>query len=266
MNQNDWRPGVSSPGASAAIRSQRARDGLCIDCGVEARPLRIHVSPTRERLHHRCNACYRLWCRRRGLWTRLRSCAARHRRPLERRDKCSSCHVVSEPGAFGYFLYAADGSSEYVCALCHEDVQRQFGGQPASIAEVRILDRSTGGRSRRPLYVGLAAECDGSVVGLRAAAERLLWEFGADFPPAVVSELGLHGPPGRIDVGLVVWPPRLTWNVLYPLVETATVVLRASSVVLAFEKRVRELVRSDIYHVYGRSYARVVRGPMAVDW
>lgn len=165
----------------------------------------------------------------------------------------------------GYFLHEGGGTPAFVCNACHEDVQREFGGQPASVAEVRILDASTEKRPSGP-YVGLEVECDGSVAGLRAAAERLLWEFESDFPPAHVAELGLGGPPGRIDAGLVVFPPEYTWHALYPLVETASVVLRAAAVVLAFERRVRELVRSDLYHVYGRTYARVIRGPMAVEW
>lgn len=248
---------------TASERRELAAAGRCIDCGREARPLRVTgESSLRERTHHRCHPCYGIWRRRRALWDRLMRARAHARVRLKAKRTCSVCSFVSGPGASGYMLVSAppaDPGRSFVCADCHEDCHAEFGGLPRRVARVVLADF---GLFAEPVdFDGLAL-----VVGypegmpaLGAAARRLAYEFSSDFPLAFPTDVRPRGQvPGAVEAFLYVRPERFTGAVLFAVVEAALLVLRAERVELAYPAPLRKLILSEVYASYGALVRRRV--------
>ena len=248
---------------TASERRQLAAAGRCIDCGREARPLRVTgPSSLRERTHHRCHPCYRIWRRRRSLWDRLMRARAHARVRLKAKQVCSVCNFVAEAGAAGYVLVSpppGDPQRSFVCADCHEDCHAEFGGVPQRVARVVLADY---GLFAQPVdFDGLAllVGYPEGMPALGAAARRLAYEFSSDFPLALRTDVRPRGQvPGAVEAFLHVRPERVTGAVLFAVVEAALLVLRADRVELAYPAGLRRLILSEVYASYGALVRRRV--------
>ena len=77
-------------------------------------------------------------------------------------------------------------------------------------------------------------------------------EFSSDFPFALRADVSDRGQvPGAIEALLHVRPDRFVASVLFAVVETALVVLRACRVELVFPAPLRRLIVSEVYQRYG---------------
>lgn len=248
---------------TASERRRLAAAGRCIDCGCAARPVRVTgPSSLRERTHHRCHPCYRMWQRRRSLWDRLMRARAHARVVLKAKQVCSVCSFVSEAGAVGYAIVSAppaEAVASYVCADCHEDCHAEFGGVPHRVARVVLADYGLFADGRDIDGLALVVAYADGVPALAAAARRLAYEFSSDFPLALSTDvLARAVAPGAVEAFLHVRPERVTPAVLFALVEAALLVLRADRVELAYPPALRKLILSEVYASYGALVRRRV--------
>ena len=247
---------------TAADRRRLAEAGRCIDCGVAARPLRVTgPSAVRDRTHHRCNGCYKLWQRRRALWDRLHHAIGHARVVVTQPVLCSVCRFVHQPGAAGYWVTAARSveapASPFVCRDCHDDAHDHFGTLPAHLACVFVGDHAL---FCPPVAAHGCALLVGHPAGfaqLAVSARRLAYEFQSDFPFALPLNVysGVRRP-GLIEAYLHVRPERFQAPVLFAVVETALLVLGAARVELAFSNVVRRQVAAAVYDTYGAAARR----------
>ena len=110
-----------------ADRRRLAAAGKCIDCGNASRPLRVTgESPLRERTHHRCHSCYRIWIRRRALWDRIMRARAHARAKVSRDTVCSVCRFVVPADSLAYFLVPSPPGDLRPTVVCQDP---QWTGQ-----------------------------------------------------------------------------------------------------------------------------------------
>ena len=182
--------------------------------------------------------------------------ARAHARALVSRDTpCSVCRFVVRADALGYFVVPSppgDVRPTLVCQDCHDDCHAEFGGVPHSVARVVLGDYGLFAPAVDYTGLALVVGYPAEVPALGAAARRLAYEFSSDFPLALRADVSDRGQvPGAIEALLHVRPERFVASVLFAVVETALVVLRAGRVELAFPAPLRRLVVSEVYQRYG---------------
>ena len=243
---------------TAAQRTELARKGRCIDCGVEARPLRVTgPSILRDHTHHRCHGCYRIWHRRRALWDRLGKALAHARVILRSATRCSVCSFVLPVGDTGFWIKpqvkVPVAPNPFVCRDCHADCLAEFQSLPGRVARVCIADMGLFADKLEETGCALYVRYPPSVPALKVIAERFVYEFHSDFPFAIPVDVSAKGRfTGAVEAYLHVHPRRYMPPILLSVVEVALFVLRANRVELFFEGALRRALAQDIYDVYGR--------------